>query len=111
MADDDVDDFALVQQYRRAAIAAAASGDYAAAVLQAESALAVLSTIPSTATRGGGTSGGNQSVAFVSDGLHNLILLWQRHANASQGITRVNITRGNPAAGDGGGFANQQEAY
>lgn len=111
MADDDVDDFELIRQYRSAAIAALAAGDYNTAVNQALAAQAVLATIPASATRGGGTSGGNQSMAWSAEAIDSFIVRCRQQGASAQGITSVPITRSNPAQTAGGSGYNPDEAY
>ncbi len=111
MADDCEDDFDLIRQYRAAAIAALAAGDYTTAVNQALAAQAVLATIPSNAARGGGASGGNQSLAWSAEAIDSFIVRCRQQGASAQGITSANITRRQPGQISGGGFANQQEAY
>jgi hypothetical protein len=96
MSDDADDDLDLLRQYRSAAIAALASGDYNMAINQALAAQLLLATVPSNAARGGGPSGGNQSLAWSPEAIDNFILRCRQQGAAAAGIVSVPITRSNP---------------
>ncbi len=101
MASTYTDDFALIQQYRAAAIAALAAGDYNTAVNQALAAQAVLATIPSNAVRGAGPMGGNQSLAWSAEAIDSFIVRCRQQGASIQGITSAPITRANPSQTQG----------
>jgi hypothetical protein len=83
-------DFALIVQYRTAAINAMVAGDYATAIQQAMAAQAVLGTIPSKASRSAGTFGGAQSAEWPADQIQAFIINCQRLQNAAGGVTLSN---------------------
>lgn len=103
-------DFELIQQYRTAAITALVAGDYNTAIQQALAAQMMLATIPASATRGGGTSGGNQSLSWSAEAIDQFIVRCRQQGASAQGITLNSITRANPAQTAGAAY-NPGEAY
>ena len=72
---------------------------------------ALLATIPSNAARGGGTSGGNQSLAWSAEAIHQFIVNCRQQGAAAAGILSVPITRAQPSQQAGGFFGPDQDAY
>jgi hypothetical protein len=92
---DALDDFALLKQFRAAALSALGAGDYNTAINQALAAQLVLSTMPGHLSRSQG-GGGNQSLAWDSESIDRFVVRCRQAQSAGLGVQTANIVYSPP---------------